>query len=187
MGGGAKCLLPLDDRPILAHVIARLPSAAAINANGDPARFAAFGLPVIADSLPDFPGPLAGVLAGMEWAAARGQSHILTAAADTPFFPPDLAQRLTTRAPITMATHAGQDHPAFAVWDTALRESLRSALRAGTRRMRDWMDAHGAARVEVPGPADGSDPFFNINTPADLDAARIRLATERNCEGNPWT
>ena len=175
-----KPLLDLGGRPIIAHVIARLGCAVAINANGDPERFAGLRLPVIADTLPDHPGPLAGVLAGMEWAAARGIPRIVTAAADTPFFPPDLARRLAAPdAPVVMARHAGQDHPAFAVWATALQDDLRAALLAGTRRMRDWMDAHGAARVEVP----GDDPFFNINTPADLAEARRRLAAE----GDRWT
>lgn len=180
MGGGDKALLDLGGRPVIAHVIARLGSAAAINANGNPARFAQFGLPVIPDTLPDHPGPLAGVLAGMAWAASRGIARIVTAPADTPFFPPDLAGRLAAHdARVAMARHDGQDHPAFAVWNTDLHDDLRAALLAGTRRMRDWMDAHGAARVEVP----GADPFFNINTPADLAEARRRLMAE----GDRWT
>ena len=178
MGGGDKGLLDLGGRPVIAHVIARLGCTRAISANGDPARFAGFGLPVLPDSLPDWPGPLAGVLAGMDWAAGQGIPRIVTAAADTPFFPRDLAARLgAVEAPVVMATSGG-DHPAFAAWDVSLRDDLRAALVAGTRRMRDWMDAQGAVRVEIP----GADPFFNINTPADLDAARRRLA-----EGPQWT
>ena len=178
MGGGDKGLLDLGGRPVIAHVIERLGCARAISANGDPARFARFGLPVLPDSVPDWPGPLAGVLAGMDWAAGQGIARILTAAADTPFFPRDLGTRLAAaKAPVVMATDGG-DHPAFAMWDVALRDDLRAALHSGTRRMRDWMDARGALRVEIPGEA----PFFNINTPADLDAARRRLA-----EGPQWT
>jgi len=178
MGGGDKGLLDLGGRPIIAHVIDRLGCARAISANGDPARLAGFGLPVLPDSLPDWPGPLAGVLAGMDWAAGQGIARIVTAAADTPFFPRDLAPRLAAvDAPVVMAVNNG-DHPAFAAWDVALREELRAALVAGTRRMRDWMDAQGTVRVEIP----GEDPFFNINTPADLDTARRRLA-----EGPQWT
>ena len=178
MGGGDKGLLDLGGRPVIAHVIERLGCARAISANGDPARFARFGLPVLADSVPGWPGPLAGVLAGMDWAAGQGIARILTAATDTPFFPRDLAARLAAaKAPVVMATDGG-DHPAFAMWDVALRDDLRAALHSGTRRMRDWMDARGALRVEIP----GEDPFFNINTPADLDAARRRLA-----EGPQWT
>ena len=178
MGGGDKGLLDLGGRPVIAHVIERLGCARAISANGDPARFARFGLPVLPDSVPDWPGPLAGVLAGMDWAAGQGIARILTAAADTPFFPRDLGTRLAAaKAPVVMATGGG-DHPAFAMWDVALRDDLRAALHSGTRRMRDWMEARGALRVEIP----GEDPFFNINTPADLDAARRRLA-----EGPQWT
>ena len=178
MGGGDKGLLDLGGRPVIAHVIERLGCARAISANGDPARFACFGLPVLSDSVPDWPGPLAGVLAGMDWAAGQGIARILTAPADTPFFPRDLGTRLAAaKAPVVMATNGG-DHPAFAMWDVALRDDLRAALHSGTRRMRDWMDARGALRVEIP----GEDPFFNINTPADLDAARRRLA-----EGPQWT
>ncbi|PAU97406.1 molybdenum cofactor guanylyltransferase MobA [Paracoccus salipaludis] len=178
MGGGDKGLLDLGGRPVIAHVIERLGCARAISANGDPARFARFGLPVLPDSVPDWPGPLAGVLAGMDWAAGQGIARILTAAADTPFFPRDLGTRLAAaKAPVVMATGGG-DHPAFAMWDVALRDDLRAALHSGTRRMRNWMDARGALRVEIP----GEDPFFNINTPADLDAARRRLA-----EGPQWT
>ena len=178
MGGGDKGLLDLGGRPVIAHVIERLGCARAISANGDPARFARFGLPVLPDSVPDWPGPLAGVLAGMDWAAGQGIARIVTAAADTPFFPRDLGTRLAAaKAPVVMATGGG-DHPAFAMWDVALRDDLRAALHSGTRRMRDWMDARGALRVEIPGEA----PFFNINTPADLDAARRRLA-----EGPQWT
>lgn len=178
MGGGDKGLLDLGGRPVIAHVIKRLGCARAISANGDPARFASFSLPVLPDSLPDWPGPLAGVLAGMDWAAGQGIPRIVTAAADTPFFPRDLAARLgAVEAHVVMATSGG-DHPAFAAWDVSLRDDLRAALVSGTRRMRDWMDTQGAVRVEIP----GDDPFFNINTPADLDAARRRLA-----EGSEWT
>jgi len=179
MGGGDKGLLDLGGRPVIAHVIDRLGCARAISANGDPGRFAAFGLPVLPDSVPGWPGPLAGVLAGMDWAAGQGFPCIVTAAADTPFFPRDLAARLAGRdAPVVLATSGGDEHPAFAVWDVALRDDLRAALESGTRRMRDWMDAHGAVRVEFA----GDDPFFNINTPAELDAARRRLV-----EGPEWT
>lgn len=174
MGGGDKGLLDLGGRPVIAHVIDRLGCARAISANGDPARFAAFGLPVLPDSVADWPGPLAGVLAGMDWAAAQGIPRIVTAAADTPFFPRDLAERLVAvEAPVVMASDGG-DHPAFAAWDVALRDDLRAALVAGTRRMRDWMGAHGALRVTFA----GRDPFFNINTPAELETARHRLSQE---------
>lgn len=178
MGGGDKGLLDLGGRPVIAHVIERLGCARAISANGDPARFADFGLPVLPDSVPDWPGPLAGVLAGMDWAAGQGIPRIVTAAADTPFFPRDLSARLAgVEAPVVMASNDG-DHPAFALWDVSLRDDLRAALHSGTRRMRDWMDAHGAVRVGFP----GDDPFFNINMPAELATARLRLSQEQE-----WT
>lgn len=174
MGGGDKALLDLGGRPVIAHVIGRLGCARAVSANGDPARFARFGLPVLPDSLPGWPGPLAGVLAGMDWAAGQGFARIVTAAADTPFFPRDLSARLVAApAPVAMAAQGG-DHPAFAAWDVALREDLRAALQAGTRRMRDWMDGQGALRVAFA----GEDMFFNINTPAELETARARLPRE---------
>lgn len=179
MGGGDKGLLDLCGRPIVGHVIERLGCARAISANGDPGRLAVFGLPVLPDSVAGWTGPLAGVLAGMDWAAGQGIPRIVTAPADTPFFPRELAVRLAAvDAPVVLATHGGDDHPAFAAWDVALRDDLRAALEGGTRRMRDWMDAHGAQRVDFA----GDDPFFNINTPAELDAARRRLS-----EGPEWT
>ena len=177
MGGGDKGLLDLGGQPLIAHVIARLGCARAISANGDPARYAQFGLPVLPDSVAGWPGPLAGVLAGMDWAATQGIARIVTAAADTPFFPRDLAVRLAeAAAPLALAACKGDEHPAFAAWDVGLREDLRAALAAGTRRMRDWMDARGAVRVRFAVGPEGADPFFNINTPADLETARAMLA-----------
>lgn len=177
MGGGDKALLDLGGQPLIAHVIARLGCARAISANGDAARYAQFGLPVLPDSVAGWPGPLAGVLAGMDWAATQGIARIVTAAADTPFFPRDLAVRLAeAAAPLALAACKGDEHPAFAAWDVGLREDLRAALAAGTRRMRDWMDARGAVRVRFAVGPEGADPFFNINTPADLETARAMLA-----------
>jgi len=182
MGGGDKCLLPLAGRPILEHVLARLApqvEALAINANGDPARFDGLSLPVIADSVPGFAGPLAGVLAGLDWAAGRGASHIVTAAADTPFLPLDLVARLSAAVqasgmPIALAAapHAGRGrvrHPTFGLWPVALRGDLRRALGEGVRKVVLWTDRHGAAEALFAQP--GPDPFFNVNTPEDLARA----------------
>lgn len=182
MGGGDKGLLPLAGRPMLAHVIARLAPQAgplAINANGDPARFAGFGLPVLPDTEPGRPGPLAGVLAGMDWAAGLGAAQVLTAAADTPFLPQDLAVRLAEHG-FALAASPDADgvlrlHPAFGLWPVGLRGELRQALRAGTRRVAGWALEHGA--VPVAFAAQPRDPFFNVNTPADLAQAE-RLAAE---------
>ena len=180
MGGGDKALLDLGGRPMVAHVIERLGVVpTAISANGDPDRFAAFGLPVLPDPIPGWLGPLAGVLAGMGWAAAQGIPRIVTAAADTPFFPRDLAARLAAAAaPVAMAVHDGDDHPAIAAWDVSLHDTLRQSLADGDRRVRAVMERLGVARIAFA----GRDPFFNVNTPEDLALARRRLATR-----DAWT
>ncbi|MEM0991048.1 MAG: molybdenum cofactor guanylyltransferase MobA [Pseudomonadota bacterium] len=191
MGGGDKALLALDGRPLLAHVIERLDAQVdeiALNANGEASRFSPFGLPVIADTVAGFVGPLGGVLAGMRWAAARGHSHIVSAAADTPFFPTDLVARLQAAKgsqPISMA--ATQDperglseHPTFALWPVNLADDLEQALTTSTmRKVIVWTSRHGCARAVF----DGDYPFFNVNTPEDLARAEqiagaaTRLAT----------
>lgn len=181
MGGGDKGLLKLDDRPILQHVIDRLkPQVAglALNANGDAGRFDDFGLPVIADSIAEYPGPLAGVLAGLDWAHAHGAEAIVTAAADTPFFPNNLAAALQEAATGTsLALAASRDEggklwrqPTFGLWPVALRDDLRTALQDGLRKVVMWTDQHGAGQAVFE--ADGFDPFFNVNTPDDLATAR---------------
>ncbi len=182
MGGGDKGLRPLGGGTLLSHVIDRLAPQAgplALNANGDPARFAAFGLPVLPDGIPDHPGPLAGVLAGLDWAAGLGAASIVTAAADTPFFPRDLAARLRAAAaeagaPIALAATPDADgqpgrHPTFGLWPVALRDDLRAALAGGLRKIVAWTDAHGCATALFP--AQPFDPFFNVNTPEDLALA----------------
>ena len=181
MGGGDKSLRDLQGRPILAHVIERLrPQVAGmvLNANGDPARLAEWDLPVIPDSIDGFAGPLAGVLAGLDWAADQGATRIVTVAADTPFFPSDLTERLMAGAEaqgvsIALAATPEGDrinrHPTFGLWPVALRDDLRAALNDGLRKVVLWTDRHGAATV--PFPTDPFDPFFNINTPEDLAQA----------------
>lgn len=192
MGGGDKSLLSLGGRPVLCHVIDRLApqvSGLLLNANGDPGRFAAFGVPVVADSIASHPGPLAGVLAGLDAAAAEGAEAIVTVAADTPFFPADLADRLAAAAgaqtPIALAAtpdaaRGTVRHPTFGYWPTALREDLRQSLNDGVRKIVAWTDRHGAASVLFePLAASGSpgvDPFFNINTPEDREAGEAMLA-----------
>ncbi len=178
MGGGDKGLLMLGGKPILAHVIDRLsPQVAglAINANGDPARFDAFGLPVLPDSIAEYPGPLAGVLAGLDWAADEGATHIVTAAADTPFFPADLVPHLMLAAetegkPIALARTENGRHPTFGLWPVNLRDDLRRALQGGVRKVVQWTDSHGTAMADFP--THGFDPFFNVNTPDDLAEAQ---------------
>jgi len=183
MGGGDKGRLMLGDRSILSRAIDRLsPQVAdlALSANGDPARFADLGLPVLPDSVAGWPGPLAGVLAGLDWAAGQGAGHIVTAAADTPFFPADLVPQLMLAAeaqgrPIALAATPDPDrglirHPTFGLWPVDLREDLRRALADGVRKVVAWTDRHGTALAAFP--VDRGDPFFNVNTPADLAAAR---------------
>ena len=181
MGGGDKGLRAIGDLRLIDHVIARLRpqvDALALNANGDPARFSALGLPVLADSLPDYPGPLAGVLAGLDWAAAQGFDAIVTAAADTPFFPNDLTAQLRAAAgPSGLALAASQDpatgqvyrQPTFGLWPVALRDDLRAALLGGLRKIVLWTDQHQAGQAVFS--AAPFDPFFNVNTPEDLALA----------------
>ena len=180
MGGGDKGRLMIDRQSILERVIDRLGpqvSGVVLNANGDPTRFADLGLPVIPDSIDGYAGPLAGVLAGLDWAAGQGASHIVTAAADTPFFPHDLVLRLLDAAqtqgmPIALARTPSGRHPTFGLWPTALADDLRAALASGTRKVVAWTDAHGTAYADFAAP--DFDPFFNVNTPDDLaEAERI--------------
>ena len=193
MGGGDKVLLELNGQPLLAHVIARLAAQAgplAINANGDPTRFTGFGLPVLADSVPDFPGPLAGILAAMDWAAGLDASAVLTVAGDTPFPPEDLATKLQAAAgPQGLALAADRDadrdsagetrlHPTFGLWPTGLRGDLRAALAEGLRRPRQWAARHQAGIALF----DGADPFFNINTPDDLARAATAISATPNTD-----
>ena len=183
MGGGDKPLTPLAGRPILAHVVERLRTQCdglVLSANGDPARFAAFGLPVIADTVPDFAGPLAGILAGLDWLARHRPETVwlLSVAADTPFIPRDLARRLhaariAAGTPLACAASAGQAHHATGLWPVALRQDLRKALAAGERKISRWTQAQGIVAVEWE--AEPVDPFFNVNTPDDLREAE-RLA-----------
>ena len=181
MGGGDKGLLTIGDRTMLEHVIDRFAPQVgelALNANGDEARFAKFGFPVLSDPVAGYAGPLAGVLAGLDWAAGRGVANIVTAAADTPFLPADLVARLLDAAvaqgrQIALARTATGLHPTFGLWPVALRDDLRTALSAGVRKVVDWTDRHGAASAEFP--VGEFDPFFNVNTPEDLDNAQDYL------------
>jgi molybdopterin-guanine dinucleotide biosynthesis protein A len=187
MGGGDKALRVLAGRTLLDHVLARLApqvDRVALNANGDPARFAAWGLPVLSDTLPDFSGPLAGVLAGLRWAAGQGAAEALVVPTDSPFLPPDLLARLRAGrgdAELACAASAGQVHPVAALWRTGLAEALEAALLGGERRMMAFMRGQGLAVVDVPMGPEG-DPFANLNTPEDLAAAEAWLA--QGCGGS---
>jgi len=195
MGGGDKGRLQVGGESLLARVVDRIaPQVAglALNANGDPQRFDDLGLPVIADTIDGFAGPLAGVLAGLDWAAEQGASSIVTVAADTPFFPQDLAERLLAAAegqryPLVLATTPRTSeealksgggrrvnrHPTFGLWPVELREDLRSALQNGLRKVVLWTDQHGGREALFE--AEPFDPFFNVNTPEDLARAEALL------------
>ena len=189
MGGGDKGLRALGDRPLLLHVIQRLRPQVerlALNANGDLARFAGFGLPVVSDSVPDFAGPLAGVLAGMDWAADElPEAHyIVTAPADGPFLPRDLVAHLAKTildedAELATAASAGQPYPVIGLWPVALREELRRALTVeDVHKVDAWTARY--RRVTASFPVGPVDPFFNANTPEQLaEAERLLAANPR--------
>lgn len=184
MGGGHKALMPLGNGRVIDHVLARLRpqcSHLALSANGDPALWQGLGLDLRPDSLPDYPGPLAGILEGMEWAAALGARHVLSVAADTPFFPPDLYDRLSAGSDQTafrLASALGVDgrerlQPTFGLWPVCLRSQLRLALLKGERKVGQWATENGATSVKFAPTT--PPPFFNINLPEDLVQAKAYL------------
>ncbi len=192
MGGGDKPLLSLGNVRLIDHVAARLKPHVAtlgLNANGDPARFAGIDLPVIEDTVPGHAGPLAGILAGLEWAATQtGRRSLVSAAGDTPFFPDNLVERLSAAAhdqpgAIAVASSDGRRHPTFALWPLGLRDALHHFLvNEDNRRVSDFMQRQGYVEVEFPMMEAGGqriDPFFNINTPDDLAAAKSLLQSLR--------
>jgi molybdenum cofactor guanylyltransferase len=180
MGGGDKARVRIGGATILQRVLDRLKpqsSAIVINANGDPARFADTGLAVVADSVPDFAGPLAGVLAGLDWAAANapGCDWLVSVPGDCPFLPDDLIGRLheariAAGASLACARSGEQVHPVVGLWPLSLRDDLRRALvEEGLRKIDLWTSRHGAAVADWP--ASPVDPFFNVNTPDDAARA----------------
>jgi molybdenum cofactor guanylyltransferase len=184
MGGGDKPMRTIAGRSILDRVIARLApqcDGLIINANGDPARFASFGLPVVADDVADFPGPLAGILAALDWAAANRPdvSLVLSAAADCPFLPRDLVSRLyhaliAENAQLAVAASDGQSHPVIGLWSVSLRDALRHSLVVeDIRKIDRWTARYRLATVTWP--TTPLDPFFNANTVEDI-AEADRLA-----------
>jgi molybdenum cofactor guanylyltransferase len=184
MGGGDKPLRKIGGQTILARVIARLApqcECLALNANGDPSRLASFGLPVIADEVNDHPGPLAGILAGLDWAADHrpNAQWILSAPGDCPFLPHDLVVRLrealsADEAELAVAASKGRSHPVVGLWKVALRGPLRRALvLEGLRKVESWTGRYRVATISWP--AEPVDPFFNANTVEDLIEAE-RLA-----------
>ncbi len=178
MGGGDKPLRMIDGKPLLLHVSERLGpqcEALMLNANGEPDRFFAYGLPVVADSVENFAGPLAGVLAGLDWMAwhHKGVPWLVSVATDTPFLPPDLVVRLHAAREAAGATFAcaasgGQVHPVIGLWPLGIREELRHALvEEGVRKIDLFTARHPVAIAEWP--VEPYDPFFNANEPQDLE------------------
>jgi molybdopterin-guanine dinucleotide biosynthesis protein A len=185
MGGGDKARIRIGGATILQRVLDRLGpqcSGVIINANGDPARFADTGLPVIADSVPDFAGPLAGILAGLDWAAthAPNAEWLASAPGDCPFLPKDLVARLhdarvKAGTPLACARSGEWRHPVVGLWPVPLRDDLRQALTAeGLHKIELWTARHGVAIAEWPDTP--VDPFFNVNTPEDAARAEAIAA-----------
>jgi molybdopterin-guanine dinucleotide biosynthesis protein A len=184
MGGGDKALRPLRGVPLLERVIERLRpqvDVLVLNANGDAARFAKFGLPVVPDSVPDFAGPLAGVLAGLDWTAAHRPDcpFVVSVATDAPFLPADLVARLVDgigagNGDLACAASGGRAHPVFGVWPVRLRDDLRRAvIEEEVRKVDRWTARYRL--VTVPFADSPVDPFFNANRPEDLGAAEALL------------
>jgi molybdopterin-guanine dinucleotide biosynthesis protein A len=180
MGGGDKPLREIDGKTLLAHVIERLRpqcEALVLNANGEPERFSAFGLPVVADSIQGFAGPLSGVLAGLDWAAAYAKAarFAVSVATDTPFLPRDLvtrlqAARVTHDTRLASAASGGRTHPVIGLWPVDIRDELRRALLdEGLRKIDLFTARHNLAIAEWP--VLPYDPFFNANAPDDLAQA----------------
>jgi molybdopterin-guanine dinucleotide biosynthesis protein A len=186
MGGGDKALRLLGGRTLLEHVIDRIAPQVAglvLNANGDPGRFARFGLPVVVDSVPDFAGPLAGILAGLDWAAANRPDCpvVVSVPTDAPFLPHDLVARLLREteeggADLACAASGGRPHPVAGLWPVRLHEALRTAVIAeGIRKVDVWTARYRLKIVDFPEEKPGLDPFFNANRPEDLERAAALL------------
>jgi molybdopterin-guanine dinucleotide biosynthesis protein A len=180
MGGGDKALIRIGRETILQRTLARLipqVDGVVLNANGDPTRFAAFGLPVVADSVPDFAGPLAGILAGLDWVAANRTDieWVVSVPGDCPFLPRDLvaslhAARIAENKALACAHSGDWRHPVVALWQVALREDLRHAVTVeDLRKIEVWTARHGVALADWP--TEPVDPFFNVNTPEDVAKA----------------
>jgi molybdopterin-guanine dinucleotide biosynthesis protein A len=188
MGGGDKARITIGGKTILDRVLATMTPQCArliINANGDPARFADTGLPVVRDSVPDFAGPLAGILAGLDWAAAHAPdvADVASVPGDCPFLPSDLVARLITaraeaKTPLACARSGEWRHPVVGLWPVTLREDLRQALMVeGLHKIEIWTARHGIAIADWP--TSPIDPFFNVNTPEDVAAAERAAVQER--------
>ena len=189
MGGGDKTRIRIGGKTILERVLARFKpqcTAVILNANGDPARFSDTGLPVVPDTVPGFAGPLAGILAGLDWAAAHAPAipDVASVPGDCPFLPGDLVARLSAArqaagVPLACARSGDWRHPVVGLWPVALREDLRKALvEEDMHKIETWTARHGIAVGDWP--ATPIDPFFNVNTPAD--AAEAEGIAAQQCD-----
>lgn len=187
MGGGDKCLMALGGRTLLQRIVetaAPQVGPLVLNTNSDPALFTSHGLPVAPDVIDGFAGPLAGVLTGLEWAAANAPNcdWVASFACDAPFAPADLVARLVAAigedgADMACATSGGRDHPVFALWPVRLAGALRTAVvDEGLRKVDIWTARYKLARADFV--TENSDPFFNINRPEDLDAAAVLMGSD---------
>jgi len=187
MGARDKALCSLSGKTFLEHGLLRLGAQCnpvALNANGDVSRFSQFDVQVVPDPLSGHLGPLSGILAAMEWAADLGHEAVITVAVDTPFFPRDLANRLNAERTESKIALAGTRdtagklwlHPTFGIWPTNARDQLRTDLLAGTRKVTQWTQAQGAEVIVFD--VKPFDPFFNINTPEDLEQAEVLIAQQ---------
>ena len=187
MGGGDKALRVIGGISLLERVIERLRpqvEALVLNANGDPTRFARFRLPVVSDSVPGYAGPLAGILAGLDWTVEHRPdcTHVVSAATDAPFLPRDLVSRLAAEmeksaADLACAASGGQPHPVIGLWPVRLREDLRRAvIDEAVRKVDAWTVRYRLATVVFRNQP--IDPFFNANRPEDLATAAALLALE---------
>ncbi len=189
MDGVEKALIELDGRPLLSHVTQRLEPQVArliLSANGDPTRFGPIGMPILPDLVEGFAGPLAGIATALQWATQNGFSHVASAAADTPFFPPDLVAKLagsiSDQHAIALASSEGNIHPVFGLWPVSLLADLLAFLASGENAsVMRFVSRNAHSVVDFPFAASGGiahDPFFNINTPQDLEQAR-QIAARR--------
>ena len=175
MDGSEKAFLDFDGQALITRTVARLSpqcEALAINANGDPSRFEALGLPVLPDEHTGHVGPLAGLSAAMTWAKSQGAEQVVTAPVDCPFLPLDLVGRLAAAGLAAVAESATGLHPVCGVWPVSAQDDIDDAIAKGARRMRRAVDITGAVSVPFAG---DPDPFFNINTPDDLERGRSLL------------
>jgi molybdenum cofactor guanylyltransferase len=190
MGGGDKCLRLLGGRPILARIIERLKpqvSEIIVNANGDSSRFAGYELPVVADTIAGFAGPLAGVHAALEWVKANrpATSHVVTVATDTPFFPSDLLQHFLDEPrhgnTLLVARSDEGVHPVIGLWPVELASAIESFLKQGSHKVGKFVEGEGAVNVYFPKVEIGGmlmDPFFNINEPDEFAEAEALLKVQ---------